>query len=108
MRPDLIERLRHVITVDGMPLSRPNAEMLEAADHIEADKIRLADMEATCEFLHEIEAENERLRAALQKCGIHTEACACRDVSDRGISFVRHDWPCDCGLRAALEKTDDK
>jgi hypothetical protein len=46
----------------------------------------------------------EELETVLKKCGQHTEACACRDLSDRGTSFPRHDWPCDCGLRVALER----
>jgi len=54
--------------------------------------------------LSKARATIERLEGALRKCGVHTEACSSRDVSDRGISFVRHDWPCDCGLREALNK----
>jgi hypothetical protein len=48
----------------------------------------------------------EKLETVLKKCGQHTEACACRDLSDRGTSFPRHDWPCDCGLRVALENDE--
>ena len=103
---DLIERLRQEPTwyekKHGLP--RPAMEVwhetaLEAADEIErlneriakleavaqADKIRLADMEATCEFLHETEADNERLTAELNNerargihsCGPHCQRMEC-------------------------------
>ena len=44
----------------------------------------------------------KKLEVALILHGEHSETCASRDLSDRGISFARHDWPCDCGLREAL------
>jgi len=64
-----------------------------------ADKIRLADMEATCEFLHETEADNERLQArvdelegALQK--IRTEpgdARDCRYIAGQALAATEQE-----------------
>ena len=56
-----------------MPGGKTRAQWQQQAKEIErltaeskADKIRLADMEATCEFLHETEADNERLQAKVE------------------------------------------
>lgn len=49
--------------VQGSPCPYCTIERLTAES--KADKIRLVDMEATCEFLHETEADNERLTALI-------------------------------------------
>ena len=62
-----------------------------------ADKIRLADMEATCEFLHETEADNERLTAALEQLA---KPSALRDEED--MSLIARE------ALAAVEGKDDE
>jgi hypothetical protein len=52
--------------------------------------------------------ENAKLRAALILHGVHEAGCAKWDKMDCGQLFVRHDWPCSCGLEAALKETDDE
>jgi hypothetical protein len=48
-------------------------------------------------------AELERV---LQIHGVHVTECAKWDKMDSGQLFLRHDWPCSCGLEAALQEDD--
>ena len=68
---DLIERLRRVIIVDGLEMPGPDALHGEAADEIErlTDKLLHSDrkeIEACYRKMDSLEADNEKLRAALQ------------------------------------------
>ena len=57
--------------------------------------------------IERLRGKNTKLRAALIRHGEHADSCASMDTMDCGMKFTRHDWPCDCGLRAALETDDD-
>ena len=66
--------------IPGVQPKCPECTIERLTAESKADKIRLADMEATCEFLHETEAENERLEGALYRSGFvpcDIPACNC-------------------------------
>ena len=56
-------------------------------------------------IINELEAQDKRieeLKAALHTYGRHHRTCSKWDELDIGTSFIRTNWPCDCGLRKAL------
>jgi hypothetical protein len=85
---------------------------------------RLRETAKTCNKRNQFEAhvkqkleqaadENERLvkriaelERVLQIHGVHVTECAKWDKMDSGQLFLRHDWPCSCGLEAALQEDD--
>lgn len=79
-----------------------NEEIKPTSDH-SSDPYALMLIEALAKRDDEI----ERLRAALQLHGTHTTECAKWDKMDSGQLFMRHDWPCSCGLEEALAQESD-
>ena len=103
---DLIERLKkgtkHQVWVmvdeTADEIERLTAELHASKEGIKAYYKHRCKLEARIKVLEDV----------LILRGEHGEACTSRDLSDRGISFVRHDWPCDCGLREAIAAADQE
>ena len=81
-----------ILRDDGDEIERLTAES-------KADKIRLADMEATCEFLHETEADNERLQARVKELEAEN-----KELDD--LNYIQAGMIAEAGLAATEQETE--